>query len=197
MKRDYYEILGVDGNASDEEIKSSFRRLARKYHPDRNSGDKETEERFKEAAEAYEMLRDPEKRRLYDHYGHAGLQGTGFRGFSGFDDIASSFGDMFGNLFNFGGDSRSRTRIKKGADLHYDLKIDFLHAAFGAEKRIEVPMPETCRSCEGSGIENGFQPQTCGTCGGTGRIVRSQGVHAYCHHLSQLPGRGCGDRPPL
>ncbi len=188
-KRDYYDILGVNRNASDEDIKKNYRRLALKYHPDRNPGDKEAEERFKEAAEAYEVLRDPEKRQMYDHYGYAGLQGTGFQGFRGFDDIFSSFGDIFEDFFGFGGGSRSRRRASKGADLQYELKISFLDAAFGVEKELEVAKVETCYGCEGSGVEIGFQKEVCRACRGSGQIVRSQGfirIGTTCPHCGGL-----------
>jgi molecular chaperone DnaJ len=175
-KRDYYEILGVGRHASDEDIKKNYRRLAMKYHPDRNPGDKEAEEYFKEAAEAYEVLRDPEKRRIYDNYGHAGLQGSGFRGFSGFEDIFSSFGDIFDNFFGFGMGSRPRERSRKGNDLRYDLKISFLEAALGAEKEIEIPRIENCDHCNGSGVEIGFGREVCRSCGGRGKIITSQGL---------------------
>ncbi len=174
-KSDYYDILGVNRNASDEEIKKSYRQMALTYHPDRNPGDKEAEERFKEAAEAYEVLRDPEKRQIYDRYGHAGLQGTGFQGFRGFDDIFSSFGDIFDDFFSFGSGSRSRRRARKGSDLQYDLKISFLDAVFGKEKEIEIPKVQTCQSCNGTGVERGYQREACRACGGRGQIVRSQG----------------------
>jgi molecular chaperone DnaJ len=189
-KRDYYEILAVDRNCSEEEIKKNYRRMALKYHPDRNPGDKEAEERFKEAAEAYDVLRDPEKRQIYDHYGHAGLQGTGFRGFTDFDDIFSSFGDIFEDFFGFGSRSRSRRRASKGADLRYDLKIGFLEAAFGKEKEIEVPKIKTCRRCEGSGVEPGYQKDICHTCKGTGRIRISQGLIRVSIMCSKCGGTG-------
>ena len=168
QKRDYYEVLGVDRNASDDEIKRSYRRLALKYHPDRNPGDKDAEERFKEAAEAYEVLRDPQRREIYDHYGHEGLQGTGFRGFRGFEDIFSSFGDIFEDFF--GGGFRSRTRVQRGADLRYDLRISFHDAVFGRETEIEVPRFETCDHCSSSGVEPGYERESCRTCGGRGQV---------------------------
>ncbi|MBW2077718.1 MAG: molecular chaperone DnaJ [Deltaproteobacteria bacterium] len=189
-KRDYYEILSIPRNASDEEIKKSYRQLAMKYHPDRNPGDKEAEERFKEAAEAYEVLRDPEKREIYDHYGHAGLQGTGFQGFRDFDDIFSSFGDIFEDFFGFGSGFRSRRRARKGADIQYDLKLSFFEASFGAEKEIEVPRLEACQRCDGSGVEPGFQRETCRACGGRGQIVRSQGFIRVATTCSNCGGTG-------
>jgi len=200
-KRDYYEILGVNRNASHEEIKKSYRRLALKYHPDRNPGDRDAEERFKDAAEAYEVLRDPEKRQIYDHYGHAGLQGTGFRGFRGFDDIFSSFGDIFEDFFGFGGAFGSSRRVRRGSDLKYDLKISFIDAAFGREKEIEVPKVETCPRCGGTGVKKGFDKETCRTCGGTGQIVTSRGFIRMattcpdCHGSGEVithPCKECG-----
>jgi len=137
-KRDYYEILGVPRDASETEIKKAYRQLALQYHPDRNPGDKEAEEKFKEAAEAYEVLRDPEKRSLYDRFGHEGLKGTGFTGFSGFEDIFASFGSIFEEFFGFGTRARSRTGPQPGSDLRYDLKLSFIEAAFGVEKEIEI-----------------------------------------------------------
>ena len=139
MKNDYYKILKVDRNASSEEIKKAYRKKALKYHPDRNPGDKEAEERFKEAAEAYEVLSDPEKRDIYNRFGHEGLRGTGFQGFSGFDDIFSSFGDIFEDVFGFRtGRTRSRTAARQGADLRYDLTMSFLDAVFGTTPEIEI-----------------------------------------------------------
>ena len=132
-KRDYYEILNVSRNASDAELKAAYRKLALKYHPD----DKKAEEQFKQAAEAYEVLRDSQKRSLYDQYGHAGLENTGFSGFGGFDDIFSSFGDIFEDFFGFTSRRRSRSRAMPGADLRYDLNLDFMQAAFGIETEID------------------------------------------------------------
>jgi len=187
-KRDYYEILGVNRNASEEEIKKNYRRLALKYHPDRNPGDKNAEQSFKEAAEAYDVLRDPEKRRIYDRYGHAGLQGTGFHGFSGFDDIFSSFGDIFDDFFGFGG--RARRRVRKGSDLQYEMKISFTDAAFGADRTIQIPKVEPCNHCGGSGIEHGFQREICSACKGTGQIVRSQGFIRIATSCPRCNGEG-------
>src|SRR4030066_260371 len=121
--RDYYKILGVTGSANEEEIKKAYRKVAMQYHPDRNPGDKESEEKFKLASEAYEVLRDPQKREIYDHYGIEGLKGTGFTGFRGFEDIFSAFGDIFEDFLGFGTSTRRRTRTRQGSDLRYDLKI--------------------------------------------------------------------------
>ena len=128
-KRDYYEILGVNRNATDDELKASYRVLAKKYHPDRNPGDKPAEESFKEAAEAYEVLRDPQKREIYDQYGHKGLEGSGFSGYRGFEDIFSSFGGIFEDLFGFGSGRQTRSRVQRGSDLRYDLDLAFMEGA--------------------------------------------------------------------
>jgi len=174
-KRDYYEILGVDRNARGDDLKSAYRKLALKYHPDRNPGDKEAEDNFKEAAEAYEVLRDSEKRAIYDQYGHQGLEGSGFSGFGGFEDIFSSFGDIFEDFFGFGTRRRSRTRVQRGADLRYDLSLTFMDAAFGAETEIDIDKLETCPECNGAGSEPGTQPEPCRQCGGIGQVSRNQG----------------------
>lgn len=189
-KRDYYDILGVDRNADDNQIKAQYRKLALKYHPDRNPDNKEAEENFKEAAEAYEVLRDPEKRRIYDHYGHDGLQGTGFSGFRGFDDIFSSFGDIFEEFFGFGGTRRSRNGARRGSDLRYDLSISFMEAAFGVEKEIEVEKLEVCPSCQGTACEPGTFTQECRYCSGTGQISRSQGFFSIRTTCPQCAGQG-------
>jgi molecular chaperone DnaJ len=184
-KRDYYEVLGVERNANESDLKKSYRKLALKYHPDRNPGDREAEDRFKEAAEAYEVLRDSRKRQIYDQYGHQGLEGSGFSGFGGFEDIFSSFGDIFEDFFGFGGGRRSRSRANRGADLRYDMQLSFMEAAFGTEKEIDVEKAETCDDCEGSGAAPGSGPETCPQCGGTGQIGRSQGfftVRTTCGH---------------
>lgn len=174
-KRDYYEVLGVHRNASEDELKSVYRKLALKYHPDRNPGDRDAEEKFKEAAEAYEVLRDREKRSLYDQFGHAGLERTGFSGFGGFEDIFSSFGDIFEDFFGFGTRGRTRSRAQRGSDLRYDLTLSFMHAAFGTETEIDVSKLETCPECGGNGCEPGHQPESCRQCGGAGQISRTQG----------------------
>jgi molecular chaperone DnaJ len=174
-KRDYYEVLGVRRNATDDNLKSAYRKLALQFHPDRNPGDKQAEENFKEAAEAYEVLRDREKRALYDQFGHAGLEGSGFSGFGGFEDIFSSFGDIFEDFFSFGRGGRSRSRAQRGSDLRYDMTLGFMDAAFGTELEIDVSKLETCSECTGNGCEQGAQPETCRQCGGSGQVSRSQG----------------------
>jgi molecular chaperone DnaJ len=185
IKRDYYEVLGVDSRASAEEIKKVYRKLALQYHPDRNPDDKEAEEKFKEAAEAYEVLRDTEKRNIYDQFGHEGLQGTGFTGFGGFDDIFSAFGDIFEDFFGFGTRRRGqRTTARPGADLLYDMRIDFTEAVFGTEKEIEIPTSENCDSCEGTGREPGTDEEICPMCQGQGQVLQSQGffrISTTCH----------------
>jgi molecular chaperone DnaJ len=173
-KRDYYEILGVGRQADISEIKAVYRKLALKYHPDRNPGDKEAEENFKEAAEAYEVLRDPQKRNIYDQFGHQGLEGTGFSGFGGFEDIFSSFGDIFEDFFGFGRGRRSRSRTQRGADLRYDMTLTFTEAAFGTETEIEVEKAESCPTCEGNGCEPGSSPEVCAHCQGTGQVSRTR-----------------------
>jgi molecular chaperone DnaJ len=183
-KRDYYEVLGIDRGADTTQIKAAYRKLALMYHPDRNPGNKDAEERFKEAAEAYEVLRDPNKRGLYDQFGHEGLEGTGFSGFGGFEDIFSSFGDIFEDFFGFGGGRRSRSSVRRGADLRYDMTLSFMEAAFGTETEIDVAKTDACPECEGSGVETGHTPETCNLCHGTGQITRSQGfftVRTSCH----------------
>jgi len=189
-KRDYYEILGLNRNATDQGIKAAYRKLALKYHPDRNPGSKEAEESFKEAAEAYEVLRDPQKRNIYDQYGHEGLQGTGFSGFRGFEDIFSSFSDIFDEFFSFGSRRRSRTAARRGSDLRYDLTISFMDAAFGAEKEIEIEKLENCKKCQATGCEPGTHPEDCHQCGGTGQLRRNQGFFSISTTCPSCRGEG-------
>jgi molecular chaperone DnaJ len=197
IKRDYYEILGVAKNATGDELKSAYRKLALQFHPDRNPGDRNAEEKFKEAAEAYEVLRDPNKRSIYDQFGHQGLEGSGFSGFGGFEDIFSSFSDIFEDFFGFGTRRRPRSRVQRGADLRYDLKLDFMEAAFGTETEINIQKKEACRECSGSGSEPGTQPQTCRQCGGAGQVSRSQGFFTVrttcpnCHGIGQTNPYPC------
>jgi molecular chaperone DnaJ len=183
MKRDYYDILGVSKSASADEIKKAYRKVAMQYHPDRNPGDKAAEEKFKEAAEAYEILSDQDKRAQYDRYGHAGVSGNGRGGFSGhgdmsMDDIFSQFGDIFGddifgNFFG-GGGGRSRTgsraRGTRGSNLRIKLKLNYEEIAKGATKTIKVKKYVVCNTCSGSGAKDKNAVQTCGTCGGNGQV---------------------------
>jgi molecular chaperone DnaJ len=189
-KRDYYEILGVPRDSDQEEIKKAYRRLALNYHPDRNPGDKEAEEKFKEAAEAYEVLRDDEKRRIYDLYGHAGLEGTGFTGFGGFEDIFSTFGDIFEGFFGFGGRRSRRTGARRGSDLRYNLELTLEEAYGGKEEEIVFDKWESCDVCMGSGMEKGSEPGVCPNCGGRGEIVRSQGFFQIRTTCSTCGGTG-------
>lgn len=194
-KRDYYEVLGVSRNANEDEIKKSYRKLALKYHPDRNPGDKEAEESFKEASEAYEVLRDAQKRQVYDAYGHEGLQGSGFRGFSGFEDIFSSFGDVFQEFFSFGfggggGGSRTRSASRPGDDLLYDLKLTFQEAVFGTDKEIDIEAMAPCEACSGTGAEPGTRETTCPACRGSGQVVQSQGFFRISTTCARCQGTG-------
>jgi molecular chaperone DnaJ len=191
IKRCYYEVLGVERNAAEEEIKKSYRKLAMQYHPDRNQGDKEAEERFKEAAESYEVLSDREKRDIYDRYGHEGLSNTGFRGFSGFEDIFSSFGSIFEDVFGFSnGRSRSRTAARAGNDLRYDLKISFMDAAVGLATDLDVPKYETCGDCRGTGAAAGTSPEICRRCQGRGQVTQSSGFFSISTTCPGCRGEG-------
>jgi len=188
--KDYYKILGVQRGASEDEIKKSYRKIAMQYHPDRNPGNKEAEENFKIASEAYEVLRDPEKRQIYDRYGIEGLRGTGFTGFRGFEDIFSAFGDIFEDFFGFGTTYRRKTKARPGADLRYDLKISFYEAAFGKETEIEIPKTVSCQTCGGTGAKLGTHPTNCPNCKGTGQVTRSQGFFTISTTCSQCRGEG-------
>ncbi len=205
-KRDYYEVLGVARNADSAEIKKAYRQAALKYHPDRNEGDKEAENRFKEASEAYEVLSDSQKRQIYDSYGHAGLEGSGFRGFSGVDDIFGSFGsifeEFFGGGFGFdmgGGASRRGNRARHGDDIRFDLTISFEEAVFGVEKEISVSKQVACSVCDGSGAAKGTSRETCHVCKGSGRVAHSQGFFMVqttcpkCRGEGSLNAKPCGE----
>jgi molecular chaperone DnaJ len=192
MARDYYEILGVSQSAGADAIKKSYRKLAMKYHPDRNPGDSEAEQAFKECTEAYEVLSDDRKRRIYDTYGYEGLRDSGYRGPGNFEDVFSGFGDIFGDLFGFGS-SRSGSRRNgpvAGSDLRYDITISFMEAVHGVTKEVELNRPDTCWTCEGSGCRPGYQRQTCPACNGRGQVVRSQGFFQVSSTCPQCQGEG-------
>ncbi len=177
-KRDYYEVLGVDKNANDAEIKKAYRVLAKKYHPDTNPGDKEAEAKFKEASEAYAVLSDHEKRQKYDQFGHAAFDGSGGAGAGGFDfnfeDMGDIFGDIFGGMFGGGRSQRNNNGPQKGANLRTSVRVTFEEAAFGCEKEIELTLKDECTTCHGTGAKAGTTPVTCTKCGGKGQIVFTQ-----------------------
>ncbi len=187
-KRDYYEVLGVGRSATDQEIKSAYRKLALKHHPDRNPGDKHAEERFKEAAEAYGVLGDPDKRRRYDAYGHAGVSGSASSGFD--PTIFADFSDILGDFFGFGDVFGRRRGPRRGQDLRYNLDISFREAAFGTETQIKIPRAETCGACTGSGAAPGTKPTTCPTCRGTGQVTFQQGFFSVARSCSHCGGAG-------
>ena len=175
-KKDYYEVLGVKRDASQAEIKKSFRALAMKFHPDKNPGDKEAESKFKEVAEAYEIVGDEQKRQMYDRFGHDGLRGAGMnQGFQSSDEVFSHFADIFGDLFGFSGRGGHRGP-RRGPDLEYPIVIDFLEAVKGCEREIEIPKHSLCTTCSGSGAKAGTQPQVCGTCRGQGEVIQQAQV---------------------
>jgi len=201
-KRDYYDVLGVARNASDEEIKKSYRKLAMKFHPDRNPDSKDAEEHFKEAKEAYEMLSDQQKRAAYDQYGHAGvdpnMSGAGGQGFGGF---AEAFGDIFGDIFGAGmagggqaggraGGGRGGAQVYRGADLRYSMEITLEQAAHGYETQIRVPSWEGCEVCSGSGAKPGTKAATCPTCAGQGAVRMSQGFFSIQQTCPKCHGSG-------
>jgi molecular chaperone DnaJ len=193
-KRDYYEILGVARDATDVQIKSAYRKLALKFHPDRNPGDAKAEESFKEAAEAYAVISDPDKRSAYDRFGHAGVSGAGAGGFdpsafAGFEDIFGNLGDLFGFGDVFGG-RRRRGGPQRGADLRYDLEISFEESFTGTETSIQIPREETCETCKGSGGADGSAPETCGQCKGTGQQRFQQGFLTVARPCPACRGAG-------
>ena len=176
-KRDYYEVLGVSRDAGATDIKKAYRAMALKYHPDRNPDDAEAEQKFKEAAEAYEVLGSDDKRARYDRFGHEGVAGNGFQDFSSSQDIFDAFSDIFGDFFGFSGGGRSRRgpRPQAGADLRYNLTISFVDAVKGTEVDLQIPKEIECDTCSGSGVEPGHQPETCKHCNGQGQVFQSQG----------------------
>jgi molecular chaperone DnaJ len=193
-KRDYYEILGVERKATEQQIKSAYRKLALKHHPDRNPGDRAAEERFKEAAEAYAVLADGEKRELYDRFGHAGVTGAGSGGvdptiFADFSDIFAGLGDVFGFGDIFGA-RRRRGGPQRGSDLRYDLEITFEESAKGAETTIQIPREEICETCQGSGAAAGTSPDTCSHCRGTGQLRYQQGFLTVARPCPNCRGVG-------
>ncbi len=188
--RDYYEILGVERDTSTQQVKAAYRKMALRYHPDKNPGDRDAEERFKEAAEAYAVLSDPDKRARYDRFGREGVGGGGFAA-GGFDpSIFGDFSDILGDLFGFGGGSRRGGGPLPGADLRYDLELSFVEAAFGSSKSVEFARLETCEACGGSGGKEGKPPTTCPTCGGRGQIRFSQGFFTMARTCPSCRGEG-------
>ena len=198
IKKDYYEALGVSRDATPEEVKKAYRKMALQYHPDRNPGNKEAEERFKEAAEAYSVLIDPQKRSVYDRFGHDGLRGEGYSGFSGFNSsIFEDFEDILGNFFNFSfGDifgtrePQMRRASQRGRDLGLELEIALEEAAFGTEKEIKLSRTELCNVCNGSGLQPGTQKSVCPQCQGRGQMRYSQGFFTISRTCTHCKGNG-------
>ncbi len=191
---DYYEILGVSRTATEDEIKKAYRQMAFKYHPDRNPGDSEAEQKFKEAAEAYEVLRDQDKRRQYDMYGHAGVSGgMGGHPFSSAEDIFSHFSDIFGDIFGFAGMGRDFSRAdrpQQGASLRYNLKLSFRQAALGDTVKFTIPRRENCPDCKGTGAEPGSKIENCSQCGGSGQIVQGHSFFKLAVTCPRCHGKG-------
>lgn len=202
LQRDYYEILGVAKDADPDVIKKAYRKMAMQFHPDKNPGNPEAEEKFKEAAAAYEVLSDPEKRTRYDRFGHQAFSGGGGNqhGFHNVDDIFAQFGDIFGDFFGMSGGSRRRrdpSQPRKGADLRYVMEINLEHVVEGVEREIEYDCDESCKECNGSGAEKGSSAETCSTCGGQGQVIRAQGFFQMattcptCHGQGQMIKHKC------
>lgn len=195
MQRDFYEILGVTRDADPDTIKKAYRKLAMQFHPDKNPGDQKAEDKFKEAATAYEVLSDSEKRARYDRFGHAGVGGPGggSQGFADVSDIFDAFGDIFGDFFGVGGPSgrgRRRNQPRRGADLRYYLDLELKEIITGIQRDIEFDIESSCETCDGSGAKKGSSPKTCQTCGGSGQIVRSQGFFQMASTCPACGGRG-------
>jgi molecular chaperone DnaJ len=195
-KVDYYEVLSVSRDASDQELKTSYRKLAMQFHPDRNPDDPTAEGKFKECSEAYQVLSDPEKRAAYDRYGHAAFQGGAGAGggspFGGAQDLGDIFGDLFGEMFNMGGSGggRKASRVQRGRDLRYDLTLEFEEAVFGKEKEITIRRMETCIDCKGAGAAKGKAAVTCTQCGGRGQMRYQQGFFSVARTCSVCGGTG-------
>lgn len=192
-KRDYYEVLGLSRTASGDEIKKAYRQAALKFHPDRNPGDKTAEDKFKEAAEAYEVLSDTQKKQRYDQFGTEGLGGTGFHPFTNVDDVFSSFGDIFGDFFGTpsrGGGGRQRSRTRRGSDLSCEVGIDFMEACTGTEKKVEITKREKCGTCHGSGAAAGSKRETCARCHGSGQVGSSHGFFTISSTCDRCQGEG-------
>ncbi|WP_341928494.1 molecular chaperone DnaJ [Methyloversatilis discipulorum] len=202
-KKDFYDILGVNRDASDDEIKKAYRKLAMKYHPDRNPDSKEAEDKFKEAKEAYEILSDGQKRAAYDQYGHAGVDpnmGGGAGGGQGFGGFGDAFGDIFGEIFgNQGGRGGGRSGVYRGADLRYNLEVSLEEAARGTDTRIRIPTMDDCGTCGGTGAKPGTKPVTCTTCNGVGQVRMQQGFFSIqqtcpkCHGTGKIVKDPCND----
>ena len=186
-KRDYYEVLGVNRDAAEDEIKKAYRKLAMKHHPDRNPDSKEAEDKFKEGKEAYEVLSDANRRAQYDQFGHAGMDASG--GGQGFGNFADAFSDIFGDIFGGGGGGR-RTNVYRGADLRYNLEISLEEAARGTETKIRIPTMEVCETCDGSGAKAGTQATTCSMCGGHGQVRMQQGFFSIQQTCPTCHGSG-------
>ena len=191
-KRDYYEILGLSRDASDEDIKKSYRKLAMKHHPDRNPDDKSAEGKFKEAKEAYEMLSEPDKRRAYDAYGHAGVSQNAGGGEQGFGGFSEAFGDIFGDIFGGGrgGGRGGGSQVSRGADLRYNLESPLERAARGTDTKIRIPALEECDTCDGTGAKKGTSAKTCHTCGGVGQVRMQQGFFSVQQTCPTCKGTG-------
>lgn len=190
-KRDYYEVLGVSRTATEPELKSAYRKLALQYHPDRNPGNADAEEKFKEASEAYSVLSDADKRAAYDRFGHAGLNGGGFGGgFQTTVDINEIFGDFFGDIFGTSAGGRRRTRARQGGDLREDLSLSFEEAVFGVKKQIKIRRNEICEECQGSGAQPGKAAVTCPDCGGRGQVRFQQGFFSVARSCGKCGGTG-------
>jgi len=199
-KRDYYEVLGVSRDVNEADLKKAYRRMAMKFHPDKNQDNPEAEDKFKEAKEAYDILSDAQKRAAYDQYGHAGVDpsaAAGAGGFGGGANFSDIFGDVFGDIF--GGGGRGRSRAYRGSDLRYNMELSLEEAVFGTTVKIKIPTLVSCKTCDGSGAKKGSQATTCNTCGGTGQVRIQQGFFSvqqtcpHCHGQGKVIKDPCGD----